>query len=69
MGVEGQSQDWSISLPTLVWSIQENGENLENSLETTHNDRRIVERQVCTKSPQDQSRLVESPNSSKQSQS
>ena len=69
MGVEGQSQDWSISLPTLVWSIQENGENLENSLETTHNDRRIVERQVCTKSPQDQSRLVESPNSSKLSQS
>ena len=61
MGPEHQSQNWLISLPTPVWSIQENGENLENSLETTYNDR-TVEMQVYARKPQDQSRLVEGPN-------
>ena len=57
MGPEHQSQNRLISLPTPVWSIQENGENLE----TTHNDR-TVEMQVYARKPQDQSRLVEGPN-------
>ena len=57
MGPEHQSQNRLISLPTPVWSIQENGENLG----TTHNDR-TVEMQVYARKPQDQSRLVEGPN-------
>ena len=68
MGVEDQSWNRLISLPTPIWSIQENGANLENSLETTHNGKRIVEIQVYIKRPQDQSRLVEGANSSKQNQ-